>query len=155
MINKITEINMYIKFSKVLCIGLIAFGFHISSNASPDVPSKANPVITDLLIKAGKFLVENINKKEEFCRKGNIFKQEISVRSFDGRLCKIDFVGKLAEEICTGFEGYDQSKCHQNAIGPKEPPSKPEEKLKEEICNQNQDLESCKKTEETEESVGG
>src|SRR5260221_1487871 len=48
------------------------------------------------------------------CRKGEIAKGIISIRSFEGRLCQIKAVQAYAWKFCQNEEGFKESKCAKN-----------------------------------------
>jgi hypothetical protein len=53
----------------------------------------------------------------ELCRKGEFREKIISLRSFDGVLCKQTYIAALAEVVCSGpnTEKYSESQCHKHA----------------------------------------
>jgi hypothetical protein len=64
-------------------------------------------------------VLEWLGKKgaPELCRKGEFREKIISLRSFDGVLCKETYIAALAEVICRGpnTDKYSESQCHKHA----------------------------------------
>jgi hypothetical protein len=75
------------------------------------VPVRADQV--DQLVKSmgGK-------SADALCRKTNAMQAIVSLRSFEGTLCKTPYIAALAEVVCAGpnTDSYNNSSCHKNAI---------------------------------------
>jgi hypothetical protein len=50
------------------------------------------------------------------CKKANASSGSFSLRSFDGVACSKIYIGALAEMICPGIDGYENSGCHAKAV---------------------------------------
>jgi hypothetical protein len=70
------------------------------------------------------------------CRKGDVRAKIVSLRSFDGTLCKTTYIAALAEAVCSGpnTEQYSDSQCHKYAVAELKG-REPAEVLKEAVKN--------------------
>lgn len=68
--------------------------------------------ITDLLAT-----IKKKGSPKEICKKASFFSGVVTIRSFEGALCKNKVVAAVAEQICpNAASDYMDSGCHKEAV---------------------------------------
>lgn len=106
------------RIMSLMFVFTLSFGFSQVAGALPSLSS----IITN---------VKSLGSKA--CEKASLFSLKFSLRSFNGQLCNMPVVAKIAEALCSEAEGYQESQCHKNAVKALGKATPAEEKQAEEV----------------------
>lgn len=86
------------KTKMIPLLAVLVFTSSFSFNAAAADPSKSSVLnmVVEKVMKLGKKAASDL-----LCRKASIFTKTFSFRSFEGRLCAIPAVAKMAVALCT------------------------------------------------------